>query len=233
MGKCSVIKMTSEVKMLFWWFCVLSQILVSFVSCSSSSLRTKLKSGEEKCGSGYVLDLNDVCVKRFVVPERIPCPSPEIVAFGGYDLHLKGRMIKFWCESGWKLHPPAHSYAMCKVGEWDKPVPPSCVRPGCSDISLLPGEEGEVELEVDYEMDGAVAHFRCKRPEVMELVGGASTVTCDGQFWNDTTTPHCRKRRPRADDVISSSAISFNGDSAKQMNILCVSVLAILLSSTF
>merc|ERR1719259_274704 len=101
-------------------------------------------------------------------------------------------MVEFWCESGWKLHPSSTSYAMCKVGEWDKAVP-SCVRPGCQEF------QPETEMEVDYVMNGGVANFRCQPP--MELAGEA-TLTCDGQFWNGIV-PRCRIR-PTADGGRSS-----------------------------
>ena len=47
-----------------------------------------------------VRDLNDRCVKKFVVPRRKECPAPQI-RFGHADLKANGRMVSLWCEVGW------------------------------------------------------------------------------------------------------------------------------------
>ena len=69
---------------------------------------------------------------------------------------------------------------MCKLGLWDRSLP-TCVRPGCDDISAP--KFGALE----FDLDGALARFECQ--EERELVGD-SVLGCDGQYWNGTV-PLC------------------------------------------
>lgn len=146
-----------------------------------------LPAANNLCGKGYVLDLNNKCVKRFVPPKPKPCSKPYI-RFGGHEMKIGGRMSEFWCEEGWKLAPSDNFYAMCKLGRWDRPIP-NCVRPGCDELKEPP------QVKLTYEMDGAIARFGCTKPwPELELIG-EFVLSCDGQYWN-ATEPTCRKPPP-------------------------------------
>ena len=49
----------------------------------------------EKCPDDRVPDLNGNCVKRFVLPSRKPCPTPD-VKFGGFELELVRTPVSRW-----------------------------------------------------------------------------------------------------------------------------------------
>ena len=69
---------------------------------------------------------------------------------------------------------------MCKLGLWDRSLP-TCVRPGCDDISAP--KFGAIV----HDLDGALARFECQ--EERQLVGD-SVLGCDGQYWNGSA-PVC------------------------------------------
>jgi hypothetical protein len=64
---------------------------VLFVLCCSAT-QTFASKGGEKCPEDYVPDLNGKCVKRFVLPSRKQCQTPD-VKFGGFELELVINMI--------------------------------------------------------------------------------------------------------------------------------------------
>ena len=97
-------------------------------------------------------------------------------------------MSEFWCEEGWKLAPSTTTYAMCKLGRWDRSIP-NCVRPGCD--NLKPPNK----VKLTYEMNGAIARFECIKPwPELELIGDFA-LSCDGEYWN-STEPICKKPPP-------------------------------------
>lgn len=135
------------------------------------------------CDPGEVLDLSGQCVTRVTVPGRVPCQAPDGVRFGSFELKHGGRMVQVWCHDGWALAPQEYSYAMCRLGQWDRALP-RCVRPGCED--LTPPANGRVS----YEMDRALAAVDCDRPYVLEDGPSSSVMDCDGQRWN-VSVPRC------------------------------------------
>ena len=56
----------------------------------------------EKCPDDHVPDLNGKCVKRFVLPSRKPCPTPDI-KFGGFELELVSFAVTGWSMVATKL----------------------------------------------------------------------------------------------------------------------------------
>ena len=162
-----------------------------FISIFSYALTVEASLEEaKKCDPGYVLDLNDNCVKKFVLPKRKKCPDPDQVPFGGYQLELGGRMVKYWCENGWKIFPASSEVIFCKMGQWDLTEKhnafPSCVRAGCEEL------QSTAEVKVTYQMDGAAAKFECVLGDSYHIVGNV-VLTCDGQFWNSTAPVVCEK----------------------------------------
>ena len=126
-------------------------------------------------------------------------------------------MSEFWCEQGWKPAPPKPLYAMCKLGKWDRTIP-NCVRPGCDKL------EAPWPLKLTYEMDEAIARFKCSKPwPEVELVG-ESVLSCDGQYWN-STIPTCQKPPPVTTKPTKDRHSSWDNDSdissAMTQNIEC------------
>ena len=97
--------------------------------------KTTQSASIDKGPDAYGPELNGKCVKKFVLPSRKQCQTPNL-KFGGFELELGGRIAKFWCEEGWTLATavPGHIHAMCKLGQWDRPLP-TCVRPGANATS--------------------------------------------------------------------------------------------------
>lgn len=136
------------------------------------------------CLEGQVMDLNNNCVKKFVLPKRKQCPGPVQPPFGSYRLELGGRMVQYSCENGWTVYGEARAF--CKLGLWDPPEAPSCVRAGCDP---LPSKSDVLAVE---EMGGATVRFECDRDGY--ALEGSPVLTCDGQFWNGTV-PACKEVR--------------------------------------
>lgn len=156
----------------------LLSLLSTFFAPSISTIESTPET--EKCPDGYGF-INGECIKKFIPPKFQNCPQPAL-KFGQYDLQIGGRVVNFWCEDGWTLVPADFANAVCKLGQWNKPLP-QCVRPGCDD--LIPPDNGDMISS----HDGAVVTFTC-HPDLVLKPSNARVLGCDGQFWN-TSVPIC------------------------------------------
>ena len=100
-------------------FLVLTSILVQTRGSLSSD-----------CGEGHVRDLDGSCVTKFVIPKKkAVCPKVTIDN-GEIFLLGTGRMVQFYCDTGY-VRVPDIEVAICQVlGQWSKMVP-VCLKPGC------------------------------------------------------------------------------------------------------
>ena len=132
--------MTKQTKSKMKNFKLKSTILLKFLIFYMLA-KTTQSASIDKCPDDYVPDLNGKCVKKFVLPSRKQCQTPNL-KFGGFELELGGRIAKFWCEEGWTLATavPGHIHAMCKLGQWDRPLP-TCVRPGANTTTTTFGAQ--------------------------------------------------------------------------------------------
>ena len=138
-----------------------------------------------ECPPGQVLGLNNKCFKKFVLPKRKKCSEPVLPPFGqSYQLELGGRMVQYTCVNGWAIYGEAKAF--CKLGVWDPPQAPSCIRAGCEDVTA------SEDVTAVYEMDRAAVRFECLRDGY--VLDGSPSLTCDGQFWNGTV-PTCKEVR--------------------------------------
>merc|ERR1719452_340731 len=82
-----------------------------------------------ECGEGEVVGLSGSCVTKFVIPDKKPvCPKLS-VDNGEIFLLGSGRMVQFYCDTGY-VRVPDTEVAICQVtGRWSKVVP-VCLKPG-------------------------------------------------------------------------------------------------------
>ena len=87
-----------------------------------------------ECGEGEVRDLDGSCGPRFVLPKKkVSCPKLSIDSGEIFFLGT-GRMVQFYCNTGY-VRVPDTEVAICQVqGTWSKQVP-VCLKPGCQ-VSL-------------------------------------------------------------------------------------------------
>ena len=87
------------------------------------------------CGEGEVRDLDGSCVTKFVLPKKkAVCPKLSIDN-GEIFLIGSGRMVQFYCDTGY-VRVPDTEVAICQVqGTWSKMVP-VCPMSGCQVIIL-------------------------------------------------------------------------------------------------
>eukprot|EP00092_Neocalanus_flemingeri_P009311 GFUD01010017.1.p1 GENE.GFUD01010017.1~~GFUD01010017.1.p1 ORF type:complete len:208 (-),score=44.64 GFUD01010017.1:201-824(-) len=151
---------------------VLISLLIQFVLSEGSD-----------CGEGEVKDLDGSCVTKFVIPKRkAVCPKLTIDN-GEIFLLGTGRMVQFYCDTGY-VRVPDTEVAICQVqGHWSKLVP-VCLKPGCQ-VPPAPSS-GSVYLPPSY--NSTLAVFLCSPGYTMS---GPTTLACvDGQRWNGST-PQC------------------------------------------
>ena len=88
------------------------------------------------CGEGEVRDLDGSCVTKFVLPKKkAVCPKLSIDN-GEIFLIGSGRMVQFYCDTGY-VRVPDTEVAICQVqGTWSKMVP-VCLKPGCQVIIYI------------------------------------------------------------------------------------------------
>ena len=105
-------------------------------------------------------------------------------------------MVQYSCENGWTVY--GEPQAFCKLGVWDPPEAPACVRAGCDEL------EAKAGLAAVQEMAGAAVRFECVQAN--HALEGSPVLTCDGQFWNGTV-PTCKEVRDTsaAADLLNTS----------------------------
>ena len=83
-----------------------------------------------ECGEGEVRDLDGSCVTKFVIPKKkAVCPKLSLDN-GEIFLVGSGRMVQFYCDTGY-VRVPATEVAICQVqGAWSKMVP-VCLKQVC------------------------------------------------------------------------------------------------------
>lgn len=138
---------------------------------------------QSKCGDGEVRDLDGTCVEKVVIPRRKEkCPAPNV---DNGEYFLMGRMVQFYCDTGYVMVPDTE-IAICQVtGRWSKQVP-VCLLPGCQDP--IPPPHGSVSLPPTY--NNTLAKFSC---DPNHLLTGAPILACiDGTSWNGSS-PSCEK----------------------------------------
>ena len=88
------------------------------------------------CSEGEVRDLDGSCVTKFVLPKKkAVCPKLSIDN-GEIFLIGSGRMVQFYCDTGY-VRVPDTEVAICQVqGTWSKMVP-VCLKPGCPVIIYI------------------------------------------------------------------------------------------------
>lgn len=184
--------------------------------------------GDEDCREGYVKDLDGNCVKRFVLPKRKPCPTPE-VAHAEVELRGGGRMVNVYCDKGYQQLPD-YDYAMCKMGKWDRALP-ACLKSGCPELRYDPTKTLSAH---STEAEGALMRFVCLESD-HEMVEGGAVLGCDGEAWNGTA-PVCRKvvisttTTEREAEAPSSDSIVASGVSRTEqlVGLLLMSLLCVL-----
>ena len=85
-----------------------------------------------------MIGLDGSCVTKFVVPKlRAVCPKLTIDNGEIFHIGTTGRMVEFYCDTGY-VRVPDTEMAICQVlGTWSKTVP-ACLKPGCK-VRILPG----------------------------------------------------------------------------------------------
>eukprot|EP00090_Calanus_glacialis_P007935 TRINITY_DN16326_c0_g1_i4.p1 TRINITY_DN16326_c0_g1~~TRINITY_DN16326_c0_g1_i4.p1 ORF type:complete len:193 (-),score=39.69 TRINITY_DN16326_c0_g1_i4:325-903(-) len=147
------------------------------------------------CGEGEVRDLDGSCVTKFVLPKKkAVCPKLSIDN-GEIFLIGSGRMVQFYCDTGY-VRVPDTEVAICQVqGTWSKMVP-VCLKPGCQ----VPPAPPSGSITTSFSTTLSV--FTCLPGHTMS---GPATLACvDGTHWNGSA-PHCQDVR-LAPDGSSSSA---------------------------
>jgi len=135
------------------------------------------------CGEGQVRDLDGSCVVKFQIPKKkSECPKVTLDN-GDIFLLMSGRMVQFYCDTGY-VRVPDTEVAICQVqGTWSKVVP-VCLMPGCQ-VPDVPSSGG-VYLPPEYNY--TIAQYHCGTGYTMS---GTSTLACiDGTTWNGTK-PQC------------------------------------------
>merc|ERR1711892_444264 len=142
-----------------------------------------VRSLSSDCGEGQVRDLDGSCVTKFVIPKKkAVCPKLTIDN-GEIFLLLSGRMVQFYCDTGY-VRVPDIEVAICQVlGQWSKMVP-VCLMPGCQ-VPSAP-TSGSVYIPPSY--NSSLVQFSCSPGYTMS---GPTTLACvDGTHWNGST-PRC------------------------------------------
>merc|ERR1712106_324992 len=133
------------------------------------------------CGEGEVRELDGSCVTKFVIPKKkAACPKLSLEN-GEIFLVGSGRMVQFYCDTGY-VRVPATEVAICQVqGAWSKIVP-VCLKQGCQ----VPSAPTNGFITTSY--NNTLSVFSCMASHTMT---GPATLACiDGTHWNGTE-PEC------------------------------------------
>jgi len=158
---------------------------------------------ELDCGEGMMRGLDGACVKKFVIPKtKLECPKLS-VDNGEIFLIGSGRMVRFYCDTGYTRVPDTE-IAICQVmGTWSKTVP-ACLMAGCQ----APPAPANGLVRLLPEFEDTVAQFSCDLGHVL-TPASASVLGCvDGEKWNGSV-PECRELvndQPEASPEVSSAS---------------------------
>merc|ERR1719309_183184 len=135
---------------------------------------------ESVCGDGEVVDLDGSCVAKVIIPSRSSCPD---LSLDNGDIFLvgSGRIVQFYCDTGY-VRVPDTELAICQVqGTWSKVVP-VCLKPGCQ----VPPAPSSGFITTSYNRTLSV--FSCSPSHSMS--GPAILACTDGDKWNGSA-PVC------------------------------------------
>lgn len=152
---------------------------------------------ELDCGEGMMRDLDGACVKKFQLPTtKLECPKLS-VDNGEIFLIGSGRMVRFYCDTGFTRVPDTE-IAICQVmGTWSKTVP-ACLMAGCQ----APPAPANGAVRLPSEFEDTVAEFSCSLGHVLTPASAAVLGCVDGEKWNGSV-PECREVVSDQPDVIT------------------------------
>ena len=162
--------------------------------------------GGSGCGEGEVRDLDGSCVTKFVIPKKkAVCPKLSLDN-GEIFLVGSGRMVQFYCDTGY-VRVPATEVAICQVqGAWSKMVP-VCLKQGCqaliSFIFQVPSAPSNGFITTSY--NSILSVFSCLPGHT--VLGPAVLACIDGRHWNGTK-PHCEEIEKLNDQPVDVSTNS-------------------------
>ena len=166
---------------------------------------------ESLCGDGEVVDLDGSCVAKVIIPSRSSCPD---LSLDNGDIFLvgSGRIVQFYCDTGY-VRVPDTELAICQVqGAWSKVVP-VCLKQGCqvckvlvssnentsSIILQIPPTPSYGSITTSYNTTLSV--FTCLPGYSMS--GPAILACIDGHHWNGSA-PLCE-----GTSIVNSVAIQY------------------------
>merc|ERR1719225_523615 len=148
---------------------------------------------ESVCGDGEVVDLDGSCVAKVIIPSRSSCPD---LSLDNGDIFLvgSGRIVQFYCDTGY-VRVPDTELAICQVqGTWSKVVP-VCLKQGCQ----IPPTPSYGSITTSYNTTLSV--FTCLPGYSMS--GPAILACIDGHHWNGSA-PLCE-----GTSIVTSIAIQY------------------------
>jgi len=152
-----------------------------------------------QCGEGEIPDLDGSCVTKVVIPRRSPCQGPSLDN-GEIFLVGSGRIVQFYCNTGY-VRVPDTDTAICQVqGTWSKAVP-VCLKEGCQ----VPPAPDHGSITTSFNTTLSV--FTCKQG--YSLSGPAILGCIDGHHWNGSA-PLC-KEDIKVTSIVTSSNVAIHG----------------------
>ena len=185
------------------------------------------------CQDGEVPDLDGSCVPKVVIPSRSSCPD---LSLDNGDIFLvgSGRIVQFYCDTGY-VRGPDTELAICQVqGTWSKVVP-VCLKQGCqvcqvmvsnnhisSIILQLPPTPSYGSITTSYNTTLSV--FTCLPG--YSLSGPAILVCIDGHHWNGSA-PLCE-----GTSIVTSIAIQCRYTSIIYILSICIYYIVTIYTDT-
>jgi len=171
---------------------------------------------ESVCGDGEVVDLDGSCVAKVIIPSRSSCPD---LSLDNGDIFLvgSGRIVQFYCDTGY-VRVPDTELAICQVqGTWSKVVP-VCLKQGCQ----IPPAPSYGSITTSYNTTLSV--FTCLPGYSMS--GPAILACIDGHHWNGST-PLCEGK-----SIVTSVAIQYTYTPMLYILSICIFYIVTLYTDT-
>merc|ERR1719233_2839766 len=169
---------------------------------------------ESLCGDGEVVDLDGSCVAKVIIPSRSSCPD---LSLDNGDIFLvgSGRIVQFYCDTGY-VRVPDTELAICQVqGAWSKVVP-VCLKQGCQ----IPPSPSYGSITTSYNTTLSV--FSCSPSHSMS--GPAILACSDGNSWNGSA-PVCVEKKNISYHIIDGSTSKAEIHSAAASSFLFIIIL--------
>jgi len=171
---------------------------------------------ESVCGDGEVVDLDGSCVAKVIIPSRSSCPD---LSLDNGDIFLvgSGRIVQFYCDTGY-VRVPDTELAICQVqGTWSKVVP-VCLKQGCQ----IPPAPSYGSITTSYNTTLSV--FTCLPG--YSMTGPAILACIDGHHWNGSA-PLCE-----GTSIVTSIAIQYRYTPMLYILSICLYYMVTLYTDT-